>query len=134
LPKNRRRHYRITASDAISAHHRAITQFGGHDGVLEFGRIEAAVARPYSGYYRPIYRKAAALIHALVTNHGFVDGNKRTAYYLVFLLLEKSGFSFAESTSTNDRDDIEHLILDLTTHFLDFEETVNWLKRRIHAV
>jgi len=94
-------------------------------------RIEAAIARPYSGYYRPLHKKATALIEALVMNHGFVDGNKRTAYYLLDLLIRQSGYDLDVSSSTHEMDDAEHLILDVTTRFLDFEEAAHWLKRHI---
>jgi death-on-curing protein len=29
---------------------------------------------PYSGYHRSMARKAAAIMHSMVGNHGFVDG------------------------------------------------------------
>jgi len=60
-------------------------------GVRDLGAIEAAIGRPYSGYYRTISGKAAALVHSLALNHGFVDANKRTAALSCLLLLEKSG-------------------------------------------
>lgn len=56
----------------------------------------SAIARPYHGYHRRIYEKAAALLHALVSNHGFVDGNKRTALYLIELLAQRSNYDFVE--------------------------------------
>ena len=45
--------------------------------------IQSAIARPYHGYHRLIQQKAAAPVHGIVRNHGFADGNKRTALYLV---------------------------------------------------
>jgi len=71
-------HYRVTLADVIAAHDEALI-YGGRRGSLSLDNIESAIGRPYSGYYRPIACKAAAMLHALVQNHGFVDGNKRTA-------------------------------------------------------
>ena len=68
-----KRHYRVTMSDAHGAHDLAL-EYGGRPGVLDAGRIEAAINRPYSGYFRPIASKAAALFEAMANNHGFVDG------------------------------------------------------------
>ena len=133
LPTSRR-HYRITLGDAIGAHERAIAKFGGRPGIQDLGLVEAAIGRPYTGYYRPIYRKAAALVHSVATNHGFVDGNKRTALILLELFLERSGFEVRETSTSPDSDDIEHLILDMTTRFLTFEEVTYWLKMRIRPV
>lgn len=82
MPRSRR-HYRVTLGDAIAAHERAIARFGGLPNIHDIGLIESAVDRPYNGYHRAIHQKAAALLHAVAANHGFVDGNKRTALTLV---------------------------------------------------
>ncbi len=131
MPRNKRRHYRITLGDAIGAHERAINSFGGRPGIHDLGLIESAIARPYSGYYRPVYKKAAALLYSVAANHGFVDGNKRTAFYLFYLFLEKSGYVVENDSHLDDGEHIEHLVLDVTTHFLSFEELVSWLTRRV---
>ncbi|MFC3183084.1 type II toxin-antitoxin system death-on-curing family toxin [Cypionkella sinensis] len=73
------------------AHDEALV-FGGRDGISSLHLIESALARPYSGYHRPITRKAAAVLHSMVSNHGFLDGNKRTAWLLVEILVDRSGY------------------------------------------
>ena len=84
------RHYVITLADVIAAHDEALS-YGGVEGIVSLGLIQSAIARPYSGYHRPIYRKAAALLHSLVQNHGFADGNKRTALITTLLMIDRSG-------------------------------------------
>ena len=37
------------------------------------------------------------MVHGIVSNHGFADGNKRTALYLVELLVQRSGYEFVEN-------------------------------------
>ena len=81
----------MTLADAIAAHDEALS-YGGRDGISSLHLIESALARPYSGYHRSMARKAAALLHSMVGNHGFVDANKRTAWLLVELLIVRSGF------------------------------------------
>lgn len=75
----------------ILAHDFALA-YGGLQGIRDPGAIEAAVARPYCGYYRSIAKKAAALVQSLASNHGFIDGNKRTALLMMNLLLLRSGY------------------------------------------
>lgn len=106
-------------------------QSPGRSGIHDLGRIDAAINRPYSGYHRPIYKKAGVLIEAVSNNHGFVDGNKRTALVLFYLLLERSDYEFIATSTISDEDDIERLILDVTTHFFTLDECVRWLKPRI---
>jgi death on curing protein len=89
--QNRKRHYRVTFGDALDAHDVAL-KFGGLDGVRHEAEILSAIGRPYTGYYRSIYKKAAALFQSVARNHGFTDGNKRTAVVLTTLLIERSGY------------------------------------------
>ena len=51
----------------------------------DMGLVESAVARPRTTVfgedaYPDIHTKAAALLHSLVRNHAFVDGNKRVSW------------------------------------------------------
>ena len=32
------------------------------------------------------------MLHSMVGNHGFIDGNKRTAWLLVEILIDRSGY------------------------------------------
>ncbi len=116
--------------DAIGAHEKAL-EFGGRKGIQDLGLIESAIARPYNGYYRPIYKKAAALLHSVASNHGFTDGNKRTAFILFHLFLENSGYEIESQSHLTAEDEVEHLIMDVVTKFIDFDELVVWIKKRI---
>jgi death-on-curing protein len=62
---------------------------GGLRGIRHLDSIEAAIARPYSGYFKPIFQKAAALLQSVSGGHGFTDGNKRTAVILMHLLTQR---------------------------------------------
>src|SRR5688572_7217960 len=82
-------------------------RFGGTGGVRDRGALDAAVARPQGTFggddlYADIPAKAAALLHALVQNHPFLDGNKRVGAHAMILLLVSNGhepeFSPAELT------------------------------------
>lgn len=100
----------------------------------DIGLAESAIGRAYSGYYRHVSQKAAALMHSLATNHAFTDGNKRTALIILNLFLEKSGYRLQKTSTPEEENDAEHLILDATIKFLDFEEVKLWLKQRIRHV
>src|SRR4029077_3161373 len=89
--------YRVTLRDVLEAHDQALT-FGGLHGVRDLGLIESAIARPYSGYHRSFAKKCAALTHSLTMNHGFVDGNKRTALLAVTLLLSRNDYRLYSRT------------------------------------
>jgi death-on-curing protein len=61
--------------DVLSAHARLLVLFGGAQGIRDRGALEAALARPRSGYYRDVIEEAAALLESLSQNHPFIDGN-----------------------------------------------------------
>ena len=89
--------------------------------------IQSAIERPYSGYYRGIWSKAAALTQSLVTNHGFVDGNKRTALIAVHLLLERSGWTFEPGTE----DEIDDLLVAIARGEFTVAEIEAWYRARL---
>lgn len=89
--------------------------------------IESAIGRPYSGYHRSIQRKAAALLESVVGNHGFVDGNKRTAWLLVELLIERSGYFL----DIPDDEPIDDLVVDVASGQTSFEDLETWFADRL---
>jgi death on curing protein len=131
LPRSR--HYRLTLGDALSAHEDAMTR-GGHPGIQSLNLIDAAISRPYQGYYRSLARKCAALIQSMAGNHGFVDGNKRTTLILVNLLLAKSRHRIGGADIAQQNIDLENLILNAVQHTVTFDEVVAWFQVRIEAV
>lgn len=72
-----------------------IESFGGATGIRDRGALESAINRPdqtFDGqelYPSPI-DKAAAIFESIISNHPFIDGNKRTAYTLMRLVLMES--------------------------------------------
>ena len=76
----------------LAIHDQQIAEHGGAGGIRDMGLIESALARPknlasYSA--ADVFDLAAENGYGIARNHGFIDGNKRTAYVvtLVFLVL-----------------------------------------------
>ena len=111
--------------DVVDGHEEALRD-GGAPGVLNKDGILSAIARPYHGYHRFIYQKAAALLHGVVCNHGFVDGNKRTAFYLVELLAQRSGYEFIEDDMA-----IVEIIRSVARGEIGYEDLAEWFRPRL---
>lgn len=118
----------ISASEVEIIHNILIDKFGGAKGIRDLGLLESALARPFATFdeidlYNNPVEKAAAIMESIVINHPFIDGNKRTAYTLMRLILlenqlditatqkEKYNFVIAASTGTYRFEEIKDWIL-----------------------
>lgn len=113
----------------MTAHDKALT-FGGRDGITSLHLIESALGRPYSGYHRSMKAKAAALLESVVGNHGFVDGNKRTAWLLVELLIARSGYAL----DIPDDVLVDDFVVSVAAGDLEFVEIEHWFDRYMRKV
>jgi death-on-curing protein len=74
-------------------HDELIDELGGMKGIRDLGSLESALNRPYATFdgidlCPSPFDKAAAVLESIVINHPFMDGNKRTAYILMKLLIK----------------------------------------------
>lgn len=104
---------------------------GGLPGIRHEDSILSAIGRPYHGYHRRIFEKAAALTEGLIKNHGFVDGNKRTTLLAVHLVLWRSGYGLAHPQHADENDDFEHMLVQVADSAMTYDEIVDWFKTRI---
>lgn len=124
-----RRHYRLTLSDALAAHEAALRR-GGREGVINLNLVRSAIERPYSGYYRAMPAKAAALVESVARNHGFTDGNKRTCLLLLGVLLDRSGYQFIPGRAA-DGPALEAMVIDVADGRMTYAQIEAWIKPRI---
>jgi death-on-curing protein len=79
------------ALDAVLAiHDRRLAEHGGLAGTRDTALVESALARPrnLAAYDEPDAAElAAAYAYGLAKNHGFSDGNKRTAWVVARVFL-----------------------------------------------
>ncbi|MGO4117768.1 type II toxin-antitoxin system death-on-curing family toxin [Rhizobium ruizarguesonis] len=71
-------------------HDEQIAEHGGLPGLRDANALETSLARPLNkaAYGETdIFILAAAYLYAIVRNHPFVDGNKRTGYLAAFTFL-----------------------------------------------
>lgn len=84
----------VEPSVVFAIHDRQLAEHGGGDGIRDPGAIESALAHPVNlaSYSDPDAADlAAAYVYSLAKNHGFIDGNKRTAWIVARLFLADNG-------------------------------------------
>ena len=120
----------ISLEELVWVHTVAVTEFGGSQGIRDRGLLESAIARPLATFggkhlYDTPFKRAAALAESLVLNHGFVDGNKRSAMYAMAAWLEREGYAIDAA-----RGELRDLALAIASHQLSTEQISAWLVQR----
>ena len=105
---------------------------GGRHALRDRGLLESAVARPQASAlgvdaYPDLISKAAALLHSLVLNHAFIDGNKRTAVLATLILLDLNGYMIRW-----DQDEALDFMLRLAQHQVELDDVIAFLGDRTH--
>jgi death on curing protein len=118
----------ITLSQEAQIHKILIDQFGGSHGIRDHGTLSSALSRAYQTFdgkelYPGAIQKAAALIESILISHPFVDGNKRTGYVLLRLLLIDHGLDI-----TATQNEKYEFIIRIASGKSNFEEIVYWLE------
>jgi death on curing protein len=108
-------------------HDQIIEASGGSKGFHDERLIYSALARPnHSAFgediYTDLFMKAAALLDSIANNHGFRDGNKRTAMAAAVLYLYNNN---VEVRFTNE--EYEVVMLHVVNDKPSVEEIRNWL-------
>ena len=118
----------ITKEEVLLIHDQVVKIHGGANGVRDMNGLESALARQYQSFgeeylYPTCFDKAAAIGESIIMNHPFVDGNKRTGYVLMELILRLENVRII---ATDDA--LYEFVLDISTGTKRFEEIVEWLK------
>lgn len=118
----------ISLQEVEFIHNTLIEKFGGSKGIRDLGLLESALSRPFATfdgtdlYPNPI-EKAAAIMESIAINHPFIDGNKRTAYTLMrLILLEYQVDIFASQTEKYN------LVITVSTGENRFDQIKIWLE------
>jgi death-on-curing protein len=107
-------------------HEEHLLEFGGASGIRERGAIESALTRPQNlfAYGQPdLFDLAAAYTAGLSQNHGFVDGNKRTAFLTGLVFLAENGYNVIAEQA-----EVIAAMLELADHQLDEAGYAQWLR------
>ncbi|GAB3937198.1 type II toxin-antitoxin system death-on-curing family toxin [Larkinella terrae] len=123
----------ITVDEVLFIHRRLIEVFGGSDGVRDESIMLSAIARPYSGFgdtefYPTPIEKAAAIIESIVKNHPFVDGNKRTGYVLMEIMLRTNNLFISAS-----QEERYSFVIQIATGELNYDGIVSWIKKNTES-
>jgi death-on-curing protein len=120
----------VSLEQVRELHRLQIRAFRGSAGLRDRGALEAALGRPQMTFggedlYPDVEAKAAAVLHSLVMNHPFVDGNKRTGAAVAELFLNLNDVEL-----TAGDDELVETTLAVARGELKAEALAIWLRQR----
>ena len=96
-------------------------------GVRDEGLLDSALEAAFAGigdkeFYPTKEEKGARLGYTLISNHAFVDGNKRIGIYVMMSFLEMNGIRLVCTD-----DEIVHIGLSVADGSMSYEELLQWV-------
>ena len=108
--------------------HKLITEeTGGDPSVRDIALLNSALESAFATFdgaelYPTKQEKGARLGYALISNHAFVDGNKRIGMYVLLTFLETNGVKIHPSV-----DDVARVGLAVASGEMKYEELLEWI-------
>lgn len=124
----------LTIEDLLEIHKSVVENTGGAEGIRSIPLLDSAVARPQATFggvdlYPTLSEKAAALLHSVISNHPFVDGNKRTGFTAMDVFLRLNGFQL-----TTGEDEKYDFVISVATGTIPFSKMTDWIAQRLETI
>lgn len=118
---------RLTVEQVRMLHQDLIAETGGSEGVRDEGMLDSALQLPFQTFdgqalYPSIQQKAARLCSSLVSNHPFVDGNKRIGIHTMLVFLAANGVELSYT-----QEELISLGLSLAEGKLPYDDVLRWI-------
>lgn len=119
----------LTEEDVLHLHQRLIEKFGGQAGLRDYGMLSSSLLSPLQTFdgkdlYQTTLEKIARLSFCLVSNHPFLDGNKRIGAFVLNILMQANDLPF----EVTDQDMIDEF-LSLASGRVDFPSHLSWVRK-----
>ena len=116
------------SKEKVLALHGLLTEAtGGDPNIRDLDLLDSALESAFQTFggaelYPTREEKGARIGYALISNHAFVDGNKRIGMYVMMIFLEVNGIRLRPSV-----DDVARVGLDVAAGEMKYEELLEWI-------
>ena len=119
---------KFSKEKVLLLHQLIAEETGGSVGVRDEGLLESVLETAFScfggqEFYPTKEEKGARLGYNLISNHAFVDGNKRIGVYVMLTFLEVNGIRL---NCTNE--DVVKIGLGVADGSMDYEALLAWVR------
>jgi death-on-curing protein len=122
----------VSEKTVLAIHDEQLAEHGGMPGVRDMALVQSALHRPQNlaAYGAPdIADLAAAYAYGISRNHGFLDGNKRTAFVVAYVFLLDHGYELMAS----DQDTVSTMLAVAAGEMSEVELAV-WFRGYIRPI
>lgn len=122
---------KLTKEKALLLHQLIAEETGGSVGVRDEALLESALEGIYGGFggeefYPTKEEKGARLGYTLISNHAFVDGNKRIGMHIMLTFLSVNGLPVE-----CNNDDVVRIGLGVADGSIGYEELLEWVRDHV---
>ncbi len=108
--------------------HRLLTEeTGGDPNIRDIELLDSALESAFATFdgvelYPTKQQKGARIAYSLISNHAFVDGNKRIGMYVLLTFLEVNGIKIRPSV-----DEVARVGLAVAAGEMKYDDLLNWI-------
>jgi death-on-curing protein len=119
---------RLSQEKVLVLHEILTEETGGDPGLRDLGLLNSALQSAFLTFggedlYPTVEEKGARLGFNLISNHAFVDGNKRIGIYIMLVFLEINGVRIHPSV-----DEVARVGLAVASGEMDYEALLEWIR------
>jgi death-on-curing protein len=116
----------VSIEEVVVIHEKMIEIGGGSSGIRDIELLHSAIERPKASFsdrylYNSVLEMGSAMLQSLVKNHPFIDGNRRTAFFVTLRFFEKNNLHFVFQNR-----EIVSFMIRVDTRNLSVHEIADW--------
>lgn len=118
---------KLSLEKVLLLHEILSEETGGDPGVRDLALLESALESAFQTFggedlYPSKEEKGARIGYSLISNHAFVDGNKRIGMYVLLVFLEINGVKLRPAV-----DDVARVGLAVAAGEMKYEDLLEWV-------
>jgi len=118
---------KLSKEKVLVLHELITAETGGDPNVRDLGLLDSALESAFQTFdgaelYPTKEEKGARIGYSLVSNHAFVDGNKRIGVYVMLIFLEVNGIRLRPSV-----EEVVRIGLALAAGEMGYDELLEWI-------
>jgi len=118
---------KLSKEKVLVLHELITAETGGDPNVRDLGLLDSALESAFQTFdgaelYPTKEEKGARIGYSLVSNHAFVDGNKRIGVYVMLIFLEVNGIRLRPSV-----EEVVRVGLALAAGEMGYDELLEWI-------